>query len=252
MATGTSSRPTSPAFHADDLEETTNYRSLSVLAIIGLLLGFASPLCFGAPLLMIIPIAGIVVSVLALRQIAASEGTMAGSWAAGTGLVLSVACAVAPFTRGFVLETMRVRQADEFARLWLNEMVAGKTEHAFRLTTESIRRPPAPDPGDKTPPVDPYTSFLARPEVKALTAVGAEAEIQPEPNVLYEAPTFQRVYVRQRYRITPKSGATEAQPLVIDVSSERAKFPGDEAARWLIQSLDDPNKKIDPHEGHQH
>jgi hypothetical protein len=243
MATGTSSRPSAPAFHADDFEETTSYRKLSVLAIIALLLGLASPLCFGAPLLMTIPIAGTIISILALRHIAASGGTLAGNWAAVIGLVLCVGCAVAPFTRNFVLQTMRTQQADEFVREWLSEIVAGKTEHAFKLSTDSLRRPPPPEPGSKSPPIDPYTTFLTQPMVKALLAVGANPEIRAEESSgSYDAPSFQRVYVRQRYRITPKAGEAGAQPLVIDVTAERAKLPGEDASRWLMFALEDPNK----------
>ena len=252
MATGTSTRASAPAFHADDLEETTNYRSLSVLAIIGLLFGLASPLCFGAPLLMIIPIIGIVISILALRQIAASDGTLAGTWAAATGLILCVAFAVAPFTRSYVLQTMRTQQADVFARQWLSEMVAGKTEQAYRLTTDSLRRPAPQEPGDNTPRPDPYTTFLDLPLVKALTAAGPDAEFRPEQPVSYDAQSFHRVYVRQRYRITPKAGDANAQPLVVDVTTQRAKLPGEDASRWLVQSFDDPNKEPESHEGHQH
>jgi hypothetical protein len=243
MATGTSSRPSAPAFHNNDFEEATNYRTLSVLAIIGLLFGLASPLCFGAPLLMIIPIAGIIISILALRQIATSEGTFAGAWAAVIGLVLCVGCAVAPFTRNFVLQTMRTQQADAFAREWLSEIVAGKTERAFKLSTDSLRRPPPTEPGDKTPPIDPYTTFLGQPMVKTLTAVGADAEIRAEDaSGSYDSPSFQRVYVRKRYRITPKAGDAGAQPLVIDVTVERAKLPGEDASRWMMFALEDPNK----------
>jgi hypothetical protein len=252
MATGASTHASTPAFHADDLEETTNYRKLSVLAIIGLLIGLASPLCFGAPLLMTIPIAGIIISILALRQIAASDGTLAGRWAAATGLALCVAFAVAPFTRGYVLQAMRTQQADAFGRQWLSQMAAGKTEQAYRMTNDSIRRLPPPEPGDNTPRPDPYTTFLGQPLVKALTAAGPDAEIRPEQAVSYEAPSFQRVYVRQRYRITPKAGAGDTQPLVVDVTMQRAKLPGEDASRWLIFSLDDPNKPAPAPDTHQH
>ena len=44
MATGTSPTVTSPAFHANDPEQTTDYRTLSVLAIISLVFGLAAPL----------------------------------------------------------------------------------------------------------------------------------------------------------------------------------------------------------------
>src|SRR3954470_14191493 len=125
MATGTSTSGPSSAFHADDLEQASGYRTLSVPAIIGLVLGLASPLCFGAPLLFVIPIAGVALSLFALVRIGASDGALAGWWPAAAGLALSTAMWVAPSARGYVLKRVRTEQATEFATSWLHLVTAG-------------------------------------------------------------------------------------------------------------------------------
>src|SRR5438874_2243110 len=107
MATNTPSSVLSPAFRADDPEETSSYRSLSVLAIISLVVGIAAPLAFIGPLLLAIPLFGIALSLVALRQIAASEGALAGRWAAITGLSLCVVSIIAPFSRDMVQHAIR-------------------------------------------------------------------------------------------------------------------------------------------------
>jgi hypothetical protein len=242
MATGTSPRASASAFHDDDPEQTTEYRSLSVLALVSLVLGLLSPLCFGAVLLMAIPLVGIAVSVLALRQIAASGGTLAGKWAAVTGLVLCVVFAVAPVTRVYVLRSIRTHQADEFAHNWINMMLAGKTDRAFRLTMDSTRPPRPPEPGQPPPKGTPYDAFMELPIVKAIVAAGPEATIRPIGAETYDAQSFYRVFVRQRYEITPKTGADDVKPVELMITVQRAKLPTEGRMRWLVTSLEDANK----------
>ncbi len=243
MATGTSSHVSAPAFHDDDPEQVVEYRTFSVLAIIGLILGLASPLCFGAVLLMVIPLVGIAVAILALRQIAASDGALAGRWAAVTGLILCVVFVLAPVTRVLVLRAMRTRQADQFAREWIDLMLNGKTDRGFRLTLDSTRPPRSPESGEPPPKITPYEAFKELPVAKALVAAGADAEIRPKGNVSYDSKSFYQVYVRQQYEIAPKSATGgDAHPVELSLLVERAKLPGEERARWLVLSLEDANK----------
>ena len=46
MATGTSRTVSAPVFHDNDAEQTTEYRTLSVLAILSLVIGLISALAF--------------------------------------------------------------------------------------------------------------------------------------------------------------------------------------------------------------
>src|SRR5688572_8269686 len=82
-----------PAIHAEDLDQVANYRSMSGLAIVSLLLGLLAPVCFAAPVFLAIPLFGTALSLFALRRIAASEGALAGKWAATAGLALCVVSA---------------------------------------------------------------------------------------------------------------------------------------------------------------
>jgi hypothetical protein len=238
MASGAPTR-VSPAFHADDPEETTEYRSLSGTALVALLFGMASPLCFGHILLFLVPIIGIALAVLALRQIAASDGALAGRWAAVTGLVLCVVFGVAPLTRAFVLRTARTNQAAEFGLPWIESVAAGNTEHAFRLTVDSTKLQRPSEPGMPAPKQSPYEVFVDLPVVKALSAAGKDAEIQFQGTTEYLAPSFNSVVVRQKYKVTPKSAG--AQPLEVILSLRRAKLDNEGRMRWLVTSLIDAN-----------
>ncbi len=242
MVTGTSSRAPSPAFHADDPEQSIEYRTLSVPAILGLVLGLASPLCFGAPLLMLIPISGIAISVLALRRIAASDGALAGRWAAVAGLILCTSLAVAPMSREFVLRLLRAQQAQGFAARWLNLVVSGHTEEAFRLTNDSMRGPAPPDPGQKSPPANPHDAFLALPLVKAMSAFGADAGVRFVGTEGYEPQSFPRVFVRQRFEITPAATKSDAHPVDVTLTMQRVRLPKEGRSRWLVWSMEDGAK----------
>jgi hypothetical protein len=238
MVTGTAR----PAFHADEVEETNEYRSLSVLAIMSFIAGLASPLAFGHPLLMVVPLAGVVISLLALRQIAANEGVMAGRWAALAGLVLCVVFAVAPFTREYVLRTVRTKQATEFARSWINLVLNGNTESAFRLTTDSTRPARQPEPGGATPKATPYETFTALPIVKALVAAGADADIRFVDTPDYKTYSSKSVIVDERFDITPKAG--DAKPLNLIVRVQHGQFAGESRLRWMMGSVDDASHPL--------
>src|SRR3954447_6695871 len=162
MATGTSSKLQHVGFHSDEPEDATEYRSLSVLALISLVIGLASPLAFGMPLLLGIPLLGIGISLLALHRIAASGGTLTGSWMAVVGLFLCFVFVLAPFSRDYVLRTIRVHEAQSVGRKWLETLVAGQPDQAFHLTVDGNRAPPAPTPGEPEtkPKANPYQTFL--------------------------------------------------------------------------------------------
>jgi hypothetical protein len=244
MATGTSSAASTSAFHDDDPEQSADYRSLSALAVIGLLIGLASPLCFGAPLLMIIPAAGIVVSLIALRQIANSEGALAGRWVATLGLVLSVVFLCAPTARATAIRLLRTSQADSFARDWLSALVAGKTDYAFRLSSDSTHPPAPPEPGRTTPPPNAFENFKGLPIVAALSAAGADADIRFVETTAFDPQGFQRVFVRERYDVVPKSGGADAKPIEVSLTLLRSKLPSEGRARWMVWSIEDANKPI--------
>ena len=243
MATGTSSRASSPAFHTDEPGETIEYRTLSVLAIVSLIFGLASPLCFGAPLLMVIPVFGAAISILALVRIAASEGTLAGKWMAIVGLVLCVGIGVAPFTRGLAIRSLRTHQAKDFAEGWIRLIVAGKTEDAFRLTIDSTRGPAPQAPGEPAKPqTNPYDTFVGLPLVKSMTAYGADADIEYAGTVSYDPVTFHRVLVRQKYLVSSPGLESSLKPLEVYLTMQRAKLATEGRSRWLMYMMDDGTK----------
>lgn len=239
VESGTSLAAAAPAFHSDELPQDANYRSLSVLAFVSLLFGLAAPLCFATPLLLVIPLFGAAVSLLALQRIAARDGVLAGRWAATIGLALCVACGAAAISRAQFTRHLRSREAAAFGRDWLALLLSGQSERAFRLTAQANQPEPPPEPGMPVPPTTPYERFLAHPFVRALVGAGAEAGVRYDGTLVYETRPNRQCAVRQRFLVTPipTTGAeSEPHPQAMDaiLTLQRSRVPGDGRWRWQV------------------
>lgn len=99
--------------------EIGRYTSLSTLAVCAFVLGLASLTALLAPFMMVVPIAGVIVSATALARIAGSSGTLSGRNLALVGLALSIACGVASPLRVEVRDRLYASQVDQAGRDWL-------------------------------------------------------------------------------------------------------------------------------------
>ena len=242
MATGTSPSVSAPVFHGNDPEQTTEYRTLSVLAIISLVIGLAAPLALTGTFLLAIPLFGILVSLIALRRIAVSGGVLAGSWAATIGLVLCVASAVLPISHDLIQRAIRVHQAETFGHDWVAMLTSGDLKQAFRLTLEANRPIPPAEP-NAPPKPSPYEAFIDQPVIKALQAAGAGAYIRIRDTVDYQAANSRSITVRQLYSVSPAStgsAGASGQPTEFVLSVRRATLPRESMSRWLIESFTFP------------
>lgn len=242
MATGIPPRVSTPVFHTDDLDQSGDYRTLSVLAIVSLVFGLASPLCFAAPLLMAIPVFGIAISILALRRISANSTALAGHWAATAGLILCVVFIVASVSRDLVFRSLRSHQAEEFGRSWIMKVLSGNSEEAFRLSLDGMRPPATPEPGAPAPKETPYQAYLGQPTIKTITAAGADSDVRFDGTLGFELQSSRRVNVRQRFEVMPHStkvaANSAAQPVDVILTMQRAQLPGEGRSRWLVSGLD--------------
>jgi hypothetical protein len=234
----TATRPSAaPAFNADDVNNVADYRSLSVLAIISLLIGLASPLCLLTPVFLMLPLFGVVISLLALRRIAVSEGRLAGRWAATVGLALCVASGASAVSRSTVIRYVRTNRAEQFGRSWIAKLTAKESEQAFKMTVDGTRPPSQAEPGMPAPISTPYEQFLSNQFVKAVLVAGENATVERLETLDYIAQTQKDYYVRQRFRITPQSNSGEAgatNAIEADLTFQRSHFRGDRNSRWLV------------------
>jgi hypothetical protein len=252
MATSPSITASSSVFHGDDPEQTTDYRTLSVLAIISLILGLISPVAVAAPFLLVVPFIGIAVSLLALRRIAVSGGVLAGRWAATIGLVLSIASAVVPISKDFVQRSIRVHQAEDFGRDWVAMVTSGHLKQAFGLTVDANQPQSPPTEPGAPPKVNPYDLFVNQSIIKSLQAAGANADIRIRETLDYQATTYRSIAVRQLYAVTPATSAAGAggQPIEFVLSVRRGTLPRENMSRWMVYRIDPPNAAAGSPAGH--
>ena len=241
-----------PSFESED-DEVIQYRSVSALAVVALLLGLASPLCVIAPLLMVIPIVGAVVSFLALRQISESGGALVGRGAAIAGLVLCVVSGVAAVSRTKVTEYLRTQQAEVVAQQWFELLQSGEKEPAFRLTVRGASPPPpaSPDTPPDAPAEDPLAEFLHDPVVEAIQSAGQSATVQLVENIDYAAEPRGQYFVRQRFLVTPPKAAS-GEPFDVTLTLQRARVSGERAMRWLVAAYGSEDLPAADEHGHAH
>lgn len=124
-------------------QEGQAYRPLSTFAVLGLLLGLASPLIFlvnQAWMLLAICLPALVFSVLARRRIAQTPDSLAGYIPATFGVVLAVASGLGWATHVLTADWIREREARAFLEQWIEKLQAGHDAHAFLDTVEPAKR----------------------------------------------------------------------------------------------------------------
>ncbi len=110
-----------------------HYAAISKAAIGALVLGLAAPLFLASPLLIVVPLAGLALAVVALRQIAASEGELKGTWPATIGLCLATLFLGWGATQQFSRQAILSEQAERFASGWLALVREGRLQEADQL-----------------------------------------------------------------------------------------------------------------------
>ena len=232
-----------PAFHSDDPPEVSEYRTMSALAIVALVFGLASPLCFWAPLLIGVPLFGAALAIVALRRIAASDGALAGRTLALTALALCLVSATASISHDRVTRYLRSNQAEEMARHWLGLLLAGKTQEAFQLTVDGTRPQAPPGPGMPPPTETPLETFTKHPLVKAISAAGAASDVRFGGMLSYSPMSAGQMVIQQQYSITPagEPGSQTGSPIQVILNVQRSRLPGEKGLRWLIMSFRDAN-----------
>jgi hypothetical protein len=228
-------------------DDSASYRTLSILALASLVLGLASPLCLVAPLLMAIPVCGVVLAIAAILRIDSSDGAMVGRKAALVGLGLSVASVCAAFTRTALTERMLSAQARDAGAQWIKLLKAGEVDKAFELTLEHAQGPPPKPPENRggpppEPAPDPLERFRANPVVVGLAKLGPEAKVQYDGDLAFSPGARDEYTIVEQYGISGNSDA--ALPLRLTMLRVRANRIAN--ARWLVERYERDGAALPP------
>jgi hypothetical protein len=223
---------------ADESAAVENdYRTVSSLAVVSLIVGIAAPLCLFAPLLSVIPLFGAALAIVALRRVDLSGGVMIGRRAALLGLALCVGSLCAASSHSFAFRYLRIKQAAAVGSEWIGLVVAGQTQQAFDLTTASLR---VPSPHEEGSPAesDPAAKFAATAPVPSLVHIGPGASVRLERNLSYVLGKQGECLVEQRYSVTPADDRADRTPMAVRLTLHLDRLPGQAQPRWLVVSCD--------------
>jgi hypothetical protein len=245
----TAARPVTvePVFHSNDFEEAPEYSSVSALAIASLVLGLASPLCLVSRVFLILTVLGIALSIFALVRIAASDGSLAGRWAAVLGLALCVGFGTAEISRGAITHYLRTSQARNVAQQWLEVLAAGKLDDAFQRTVEGQRpRSPLGDPGAPPPTTTPFDEFTKLEVIQRIAAAGDKARIVFKGTDAYQRINWRQFIVQQRFQIAPaaKPDGAKPDPFDVAITVQRSRFARESASHWLVWKYEEPTESL--------
>lgn len=126
----------------DDVQAVAEYRSVNKLSVAAALIGAASAVALISSGLLVVPLLGGIASLLALRQISASDGQMVGRTAALIGLALSIAFGAGVLVRDATMNRLVVRESQQWSLDWCSLIMDGETLTAIELkASPNIRRP---------------------------------------------------------------------------------------------------------------
>jgi hypothetical protein len=229
-------------FAASEADAFVSYRAPSALAVGSLIVGLLSPVYVLGSLLIIVPLAGIALALLAVRRIAVSDGALVGRSLALCGLALSITSASAVVGYSLTTRQFRTAQADDIGREWLSLVLAGDTVSAYALAAGA----PPPDPNQPQEfgiQGNPYERFLEGKAVKSLLSLRGKAEIRDAGIVHYRAAGGGEFYVRRRYAVIPDRAAegSESAPGMISVllQMHRESVSGMRGMTWRATPIDE-------------
>lgn len=228
-----------PAFDGDEDERVVQYGSPSVLAIISLLFGLAAPLCLVAPLLLVVPAFGAALALIALRNIASSDGALIGRQAAMIGLGLSVAVGVAAVARTQTIQHLRSGQAQRAASRWFELLQGRQLEPAFRLTTRgaapAAEAPPGIPAGSQKR-VDPLQQFADDAVIKAIQEAGPKANVRWVADIASIFKPHGEYLVQQRYQVVPAADSADGHAFDLILNMQLERNGGKPTPHWFIGS----------------
>jgi len=236
-----------PHFDAPDEPELVQYRSVSGLAVVGLLAGLLSWLAMLSPMLWGLPPAGLILNAIALRRIAISAPAMVGRKAALAGLLLSAAFSAAGPAQWTTYRWMLRNEARQFGLMWFDFLAKGQPHKAIELRSPPASRPPLDDALWRKYPQNSRArreieGFVRRPSVRVLLALRDKALVRYyDTEAQWQDRTGDWVY--QTFAVTCP---VEGQPTTFFVGlvMERSLASSENRAFWHVSSFLDAVRPV--------
>jgi hypothetical protein len=217
-------------------EEATGYRPVSGLAVGALTLGVISALALTSPLLWGLPLLGVVLAVVALRDVSREGAEKAGRAAALAGLALSIGFGAQAVTGRLVARRIMADRAGAVVATWLDAIRDGNLVEARGMVVPDLFPSPHERPlhSHDEPPEPPDAEFARVPAVAAILRCGGAAgravrceEIQPPEGPRWSAAV----------RLAPcATGGPVTVRIELEPRSHREK--SGRVQRWMVTKLE--------------
>lgn len=110
--------------------EVSGYRPVSSLAVAALIVGCVSALALVNPVFWVVPLVGVAVALVAVRDVTRSGVAKAGGLAALAGLALSLGFGAQAVTAAATARWLAASRAEAAAGFWLDALCDGRTDDA--------------------------------------------------------------------------------------------------------------------------
>ena len=238
--------PAPASLFPDSTEPELEYRSMEPWALIGLVLGLISPVATLATLLLIVPPAGVLASVIALVRIRA-ERDRSGRPAALIGLALSVFFLALPLGQAAMVRVLVWRQARPTADAFLEFLRERSPEKAMTLKMWPENRHQF-DEGlwaffrNNKDAQRELRKFIAEPAVRTMLALGERAQVRfyKTAGVASNGP---RVLVNYWYTVTYDDEQGKKTTFVLRLLMERVATQSANLPPWRVKDF---SGSIDP------
>ena len=238
-----------PSFSSTDAVDVAEYPRVNRAAVMALLLGLVSAGALANPLLWFLPLAGIVLAIIALRLIARSDEAVLGRRAALIGLVLSLVFITWAASQHFVRQELLYRQAREHAEYWLGLVLEGRLHEAHQLTLAKDHRQ-SPNANlnemylDKSDLLESFEAFCDQSPMSKVIELGSKGRMRfvSREGIESDKPIGSIVdIVTQQFAIDSAEGDTsQTIPLAIGIAKSRLRRTGE--AHWVIKGITDPSE----------
>jgi hypothetical protein len=247
--------------------ELTEYHPVNRWAVASAVLGILSIPAVFIPMLLVIPIVGIIASLIAARQLSSRESIQTGRAAAKVGAFLCITIGVWVCTALVYRQTALTNQARQYAEEWFELLRNGKFYEAHQLVLPDERRVAAGasleehykprdrivhahesgeshshhDPEDVMEAMEPlpheqFRQFFDVSPAKRLKEIGSQATYEYLGTIKQSPVTATQVMVTQNFRIRYQEDGRERQ-FVISIELERMMY--NQVASWRVNKIED-------------
>lgn len=214
------------------------YQAFSSLAGAGAVLGVLSAAALLSPGFWVLPIAGLVLSAVALGRIARNAPWLSGRKTAMWGLALSLVFGTTACTNTLVFRWCACNEARQMADLWFSFLRDSKPQFAHQLEQEPDDRQPLNEllldyyRREKRQHRALY-EFANQPIIRTLMALGDRAKVRYYATEAAE-PNGQAYYVRLVYAITLEDPGKEPTTFFLALHLQRARLTKAPLSDWRI------------------